>query len=244
MSDALSRLQASASAADIVPQATVETCLAQGLVKRVQELAEEKAALALEAFRTEPDDADSDKPVRKMGQGGDPRIGEIDSELESLQDVMREHTGHVTVAKVISNGDWRRWADANPAREDGRDKRGRPIISAFDIGTTGGFCDGSALLARLGDFVTEWNGEPLSEGQWEWLSEKMPMGDQKVAAQLVVSFYEVEGAKAAPKSRSDSSTTPTKSPASDSPEPSGSPTSDSSAGSRASDTSTSTPKGS
>jgi hypothetical protein len=242
MSDALARLQA--STADMVPQATVETCLAQGVVKRVQALADELSEMQLAAFRDAAEDAPSDKPVRKMNQGHDPRIDEIQAELESLQDVMRAHTGRVTVAATISQGEWRRWADANPAREEGRDSKGRPVVSAYDIGVTGGFCDGTALLARLGDFVTEWNGEPLSPGQWDWLAEKMPMGDQKQAARSVVSFYEVEGAKAVPKSRSVSSTTPPKSAASDSPETAASPESGASDGSPPSDMSTSTPTGS
>jgi hypothetical protein len=206
-------------------------------------LTEELTALMMQSFRTEvDDDAPSDKPKRKMGQGAeDPRVAEIQAELESLNDVMLEHTGRVTVAKTISQGDWRRWADANPPREEGRDAKGRPMISAFDIAVTGGSCNGSALLERLGDFVTEWNGEPLSEGQWDWLREQMPAGDQKEAARWVVSFYEVEGAKAAPKLPSGSPATRQKSTDSGSPETAASPANAASDGSPASDTSTSTP---
>lgn len=205
MSDALAKLLASPDATR--PERDVEVCLAQGIPSQIGAFAQELNELEAASFRNGADDSD-DKPLRKMGQSADPRIAEIKAEIDRLSDIMREHTGKLTVAKVVSQGDWRRWVDANPAREDGRDDKGRPVLNGYDLAVTGGYCNATALLARLGDFATKWDGEPLSEGQWDLLAAKAHPGDLKSAATAIVSIYEGDGAKALPKLSSASFETP------------------------------------
>ena len=198
MSYALSRLQASGVSTRV--ERTIGVCLAQGVVKQVEVLSAELSDLEFAAFRAaDADDKPDDAPVRKMAQGADPRIDEIKAELERLSDVMRENTGRLTLANTIPQGDWRRWADDHPARSEGRDENGFPLVDPYDIAVAAGYCHATALLDRLGDFVTEWEGEPLAPGQWEWLRENMHPGDLKAAARRVVEIYEGEGAKALPK---------------------------------------------
>lgn len=206
MSESLAKLQASGT--DTRPQQVIPVCLAQGVVKKVQVLTEELDNIEVELSRF-GEDAEGEAP-RKMASGGDlvSRRDEIGAEIERLYDVMREHTGRVTVAATISQGEWRRWADAHPAREDGRDANGWPVLRSYDMVVAGGYCDASALLDRVGDFVTEWDGEPLTSGQWEWLRDNIHPGDLKAVARAAVTLYEGEGAKALPKLSSASSATP------------------------------------
>lgn len=207
MSDSLAKLLASPEATR--PARTVPVCLAQGVPVQIGRLVDELEDLEVAAFRASQDpEASSDQPKRKMAQGQDPRIDEIKAEVERLNEVMRAHTGYVTVEGTISQGEWRLWADQNPAREIGRDDRGRPNLNAYDISVTGGYCSATALLARVGDFVTKWDGEPLSEGQWEALAAKAHPGDLKAVATAVVNIYEGEGARALPKSSTASSMNP------------------------------------
>ena len=204
MSDSLARLQA--SGVDTLAQRTVEVCLAQGVVKKVQQLASEREALEIEIERSKDREGEI---VPKMGDGAEAiqRRDEIVAELEQLYDTMREHTGRITVAAVVSAGEWRQWVDQHPARETGTDSNGWPILSPYDLAVAGGFCNASALIERVGDFVTEWDGEPLGPGQWDWLKAKIAPGDLKSLATNVVRLYEEEGSRPLPKSSAGSSTT-------------------------------------
>lgn len=171
----------------------LELCLAQHLVARVKALQFERAALVVEIERTE----DGEKPSSlKLGQGANPpRVEEIDAELGSLYDEMREHTGVLTL-EAEPSGEWIRWRDAHPARQNGEDAQGRPLINPIDQTVTWGWCDSSALLSRLGDFAAEWNGEPLKPGEWDWIVDNAVPGDLKEACQRVVALHENVGERA------------------------------------------------
>lgn len=188
-----------------LPERTYRICLSQALVGEAQALAEEKAGLEVAASRgiEDPDEA---ARIRKGGEGRSPRLAEIDARLEVIYDLMREHEGDIGL-RGVPGGDWQRWCDAHPAREDGRDARGRPIILAVDDIVAYGVCDASALMARLGDFAVSWNGAPLETGDWAWLEEKSPPGDIKEMTRWVVQMHENKGAKALPKELQPSSTT-------------------------------------
>lgn len=209
MSKSLAELRQSARTS--LPERTYEMCLSQALVAETQVLQQEKQDLSIAAHRQDPDD-DSATPRRKMAEGSSPRIDEINERLEELYDEMREHTGQLLLRGVTA-GEWRRWVDANPPREDGRDERGRPVVLAVDEQVALGYCDASALLANLGAYVAEWNGEPLQTGDWEWLEEHAPPGDMKAIAQIVVIMHEGPGAKPLPKESKPSSATPPSKPA-------------------------------
>lgn len=187
-----------------LPERIYELCLSQGLVGEAQALAEEKRNVEVEVAR-HIDDETEGRP-RRQGEGKHPRIAEIDARLEELYDEMREHTGQLLL-RGITGGEWRRWCDAHPAREDGRDERGRPVTLAIDEAVAYGLCDASALIARLGDFAVSWNGTPLETGDWDWLEEKAPPGDLKEMARWVVQMHEIGGVKPLPKGLKPSSTT-------------------------------------
>lgn len=165
----------------------LELCLAQHLVSRVKALQFERAAVAVSMAR---EDGEPD-PNQKLG-GVPSRLAEIDAELGTLYDEMRERTGVLTL-EAEPTGDWIRWRDAHPARKDGEDKDGRPILSPIDQTVTWGWCDSSALLARLGDFASAWNGEPLKPGEWDWIVDNAVPGDLKEACQRVVALHENAG---------------------------------------------------
>lgn len=202
MSKTIAELRASSRAA--LPEWPYEVCLSQQLVAEVQGLQEEKSRLEVEAKRVEPEKGTATK--RKMAEGANPRIEEIDARLEALYDEMREHTGTLVV-RAHTSGSWRRWCDEHPPREDGRDERGRPIVLEFDESVAYGFCNASDLMARLGEFAVSWNGVELQAGDWEWITERAAPGDLKEIARQVVLMHEGPGAKAAPKLPKPSSTT-------------------------------------
>lgn len=202
MSKSIAELRASAKAT--LPEWTYEMCLSQALVAEVQKLQAEKAQREVDAKREQPESGTATK--RKMAEGADPRIEEIEERLEALYDEMREHTGTLLI-RAETAGEWRRWCDAHPPREDGRDERGRPVVLAVDESVSYGFCDASALMARLGDFAVTWNGAELQAGDWQWIEERAAGGDLKEIARQVVLMHEGPGAKAAPKLQNTSSET-------------------------------------
>lgn len=224
MSKSLAELRASAHTS--LPERAYALCLAQGLVAEAQSLQLERDYLAVPAG----DDGEQQGSPKRNGEGPNPRLAEIDARLEELWAEMREHTGELRL-RAIPAGEWRRWVDTHPAREDNK----------VDESAAYGFCDADALLADLAKYVQSWNGDPLAEGDWEFIANRAAAGDLKELCRVVVQMHEVQGAQAPKGSRTPSSATSPNGTASSSPEPSGSAPSDSSAGSLTSDTSTSTP---
>lgn len=193
MSKSLAQLRQSPRTS--LPERSYTLCLSQAIVAEIQALETEKNGLEIEARRKEDDEDAPPAKRRKMGEGQNPRIDEIDARLEVLYDEMRQHEGQLLL-RGETNGAWRRWCDANPARENGRDERGRPVILAIDQTVAYGYCNASALIDRLGDFAAAWNGEALETGDWAWLEEKAPPGDLKEMARWVVQMHEATGARA------------------------------------------------
>jgi hypothetical protein len=198
MSKSLAELRASTRVG--LPERTYDLCLAQSLVAEAQSLESEKRDLLLAAETA----AEKGEP-RRVGQKPDPRIDEIDARLAALLDEMAEHTGELRL-RGVDAGSWRRWTDAHPARESGRDEKGRPIINAVDEAVAYGLCDATALLADLGSYVVSWNGDPLGEGDWEFLANRAAPGDLNELCKIVVQLHETTGFRA-PKSRPTSSAT-------------------------------------
>lgn len=178
-----------------------EVCLRQDLIAKVQQLREEKTDLLANIGRPSRDveDGSSGPPARSA----DPRrsrVKEIDDELVPLYDAMRDETGVLTLESEPA-GDWRRWADAHPAREG----------SMIDAESGYGYCNITALLDRIGDFAVAWNNDPMSQDEWAFIATSMGPGDLKECCELVVQMQEGVGALA-PKLPSSSSTTTTGSP--------------------------------
>lgn len=185
MSKSLAELRASTLTS--LPVWSYTLCLAQGLVAEVQRLEEE-----LSDLRVEIEAASS---PRRIGEGPDPRVAEIEAKKADMYAEMREHTGELRLGGKPA-GEWRRFVDAHPPRPDNKADE----MFAY------GMCDADALLAALGDFAQAWNGEPLGPGDWLFLAERAPAGDLREICRQVVRMHEMPGARA-PKLPTPSSTT-------------------------------------
>lgn len=230
MSKSLSDLRANPT--PVQAERSMTVCLRSDLVAEVQRLSAEMAALP------QPER----KRSRKMGEAAvpeHPRAAEIRAELGALLEQIEEHEGELAIRARLSDGEWRRWVDSNPARDEDQPGHSR------DVEVTRGVCNADALIDSLGTFAHSWNGEPLSEGDWASVFEPaLGLGDKKELAATVVGLY--ESRLDFPRWRNGLSAALTKYDDSRSPETSESPRSDSTDGSRAesSEASTETATGS
>ena len=164
------------------PERAYTVCLAQHLVAEVSTLTEELQGLAVRAVRN-GDDEDSDGPPKRQAQSDDElRADEIRARLREVLDEMAEYEGELRIRAVRDDGDWRRWTNEHPAREEGEPGHKR------DLEVTGGFCNADDLIDDLGTYAWSWNGERLEDGDWTLLG--ISPADQKRIATLVVSLYE------------------------------------------------------
>lgn len=231
------RAAASSTTRSALPERNYPLCLAQSLVAEVQAL-EERRDVAIVEHRREKthrvgDEEGQGRPRRAAEPANPPEVEAINARIEELFDEMRQHTGNL-VLRGKKAGDWLRWTGENPPRED----------SALDQRVTYGICDADALFATLHEYVATWEGDPLGDGDWEFILARAAPGDLQELCRIVVQIHDSRGVTAPPKSRSGSQETAPSSTDSDSPSSSGSPTGDSSDGNPPSDTSTSTPPGS
>lgn len=202
------------------------------LVARVQELSAELESL--------PEPKTVAKP-RKLGQTEaeivvveeHPRYAAIKADLAEIVPLMEAEEGDLRFRANWTDGEWRNWADAHPARAEGESGHDR------DLRYTHGSCNADDLIATLGEFAHAWNGEELAPGDWSAIFEaSLSPGDKIEAARLVVSMY--ESRLDFRKWRSVLSDALSRSDDSDSPANSASPRSDSTDGSLASSSEAST----
>lgn len=194
MSKSIAELRASKSSA--LPERTYRMCLSQALVGELEGLSAEE----LEIRSALPSAGDDGRP-RKASEGTPPRLAEIERRVEEIRLEMEEHTGELGL-RAVSGGEWRRWTDAHPARTVGNDDQGRPIPLDIDVAITGGYCNAVDLAVDLGKYAVTWNGEPLNEGDWEWIENRAASGDLKELCKKVVDMHEVRGALPFPQSAS------------------------------------------
>lgn len=162
------------------PERSVTLCLAPHLVAEVQALSDELAAIPL-ASRV--DNEEREGPPARVGQGEHPRVTEIKARLAELVDEMAEHEGELRL-RATSDGEWRRWVNAHPARDEKEPGHKR------DQEVTFGFCDADALIDDLETYAFSWNGEPLVDGDWAMLTENIGGPDLKQIATSVVAMHE------------------------------------------------------
>lgn len=176
---------------------TVTLITGQHLLDEQKRLNDDLLDLLAKAARTGDDDEAAAR-TRKGGQKSlPPRAAEIRQEIAALHGRLAEHQGQITLVGNLSDGEWLRWKDAHPPRED----------SEADQRLGGGLCNTSDLYADLGLFVAEWNGETLAEGDWLKVGEQITFADKRDLVTEVVDLYETR-LNRAPKSLSDSSETP------------------------------------
>jgi hypothetical protein len=180
--------------------ASVSLVTADALVSEIEALRQERIDILMSVAR-EDEDGNRNGPPRKAGEKGiPPRIEEIDARIVAANDELANHQGEVGYIPAMTTGEWIRWKDEHPPRED----------NLFDAHRAGGYCNATDLIATLGKFVTHWNGQELARGEWdEWLCDAILPRDVQVLATCVVALYETGIERRVPFSSSGSSVTGT-----------------------------------
>ena len=174
MSKSIADLRAEKAAAR--PERSLTLCLAPNLVAEMQTLSSELEHIGTEAAAAGP---------RRQGQGDPPRVAEIQARLAELLEQMAEYEGELGIRANLTDGDWRRWCNDHPARDEGYPGH------EFDQRVTYGYCNADDLLDDLGPFVHTWNSEPLSAEDWsEAIEPRTAPGDKLEIARYVVAMYE------------------------------------------------------
>lgn len=177
---------------------------AEALAEEVKDLAREEARLKTQANRTDTE-GERSGPPRKAGEGAatgrrleeiERRQDAITARLDEISDDLGDHQGELGL-EGMTGGNWQRFKDDNPAREDNRN----------DLIFASGLCDSTALFNALGKFVKTWDGEPVTASDWdEWLGERIAYADRRDLIGAIVKMHE-QGAARSPKFRSASPTT-------------------------------------
>ena len=116
-----------------------------------------------------------------------PRAVEIRAEIEAMSSEFDSEFGTLVIRRTKSDGEWRRWADANPPRSEEDNK----VAHVRDLRATAGLVNADALMDDLGSYAWSWNGEPLQPGDWEAIfADNVLPGDKIQMAKTVVNFYE------------------------------------------------------
>lgn len=157
-----------------LPERSYSLCLAAGLVAEVQTLLDELDTIAV------PKGDDDGRPTGPPKRLNDPRIAKINARLAEVWSEMDEHTGDLRL-RAITDGEWRRWVDENPARPE----------NARDDDIAYGVCNADALMLNLGKFAHSWNGEPIAEQDWAFIESKAGHADLKQIARAVVTMHEM-----------------------------------------------------
>lgn len=179
-----------------LPTREKRVCLDLAAISEVEVLEAEKRDLLVEA-----EERKDGGRARKASEGANPRLAQIETEMESLFDRMRESEGSITL-RAITGGEWHRFKEANPAR--GEDDANHKL----DEKIAWGVCNASVLLDELPRFVAAWEGEELQSGDWVTIADQIAPADLRDIVTTVVSMHEnLNGAIVPPKSRSGSGKT-------------------------------------
>lgn len=175
-----------------LPTRVISICLDQQILGDIQRLTAEKNDLLVQAA---VDVNAEDKPSRpkRTGEGKNPRLAEIDAELEPLYARLREAEGELLLS-AREGGAWLRWKDEHPPREknESDDRLAYGLVNASD------------LLDDLGKYVVSWNGDDFGPGEWDgWFKAKVAPADLGALVSAVVELH--ESRVSAPKSLSVSS---------------------------------------
>lgn len=187
---------------------TVTLVTGQHLLDEQKRLSEELTDIMVRATRTDENGERVGPPRKASERDLPPRAAEIRTEVAALYEQLSEHQGEVTLVADMSDGEWLRWKDEHPPRED----------NTADERIGWGYCNTSDLYAELGRFVAQWEGEDVAPGAWdEWLAAQITFADKRDLVHAIVELYETKVSRA-PKSPSSSSTTPPGSDDSSSPD--------------------------
>lgn len=163
------------------PERAYSLCLAPHLVAEVQSLTDELSELEMSG-----EDAEQDGPPPRAGdpavEAKRDRKQEIRARLGELLEEMADYEGELRVRAVKSDGEWRQWVNANPARPEDSPEHKR------DMAITFGYCNADALIDDLATYAWTWNSERLADGDWATLD--VGTADKKKIATTVVAMYE------------------------------------------------------
>lgn len=189
MSKSLSDLK---SSPDIgLPEREVTVCLSAKLARELEEadLALFEAEEALRVARREAEKrAEGEAPPLRTGQKSPVAAAEKEAEKRAAEcDAIRERIKDASVSMRLRGkplGEWRRWANAHPAREEGEPG------AEFDRTWAAGFCDLDALIRDLPSFVARYNDEEPSEEWAAFVAENGVPADLRNAASALVAMHE------------------------------------------------------
>lgn len=186
----------------------------EALSEEAQDLAREEMSLKSRTSRTDAEGNQSGPP-RKAGEGAADvrRLEEIAARFEAIKarlpeiaDELAAFQGEVGLVG-LTGGDWQRFKDEHPPREEAADEQGNRPLNRNDSTFALGFCNSTAVFNALGKFVSTWDGEPVSAKDWDdWLAERIAYADRRDLIAAVVQMHERKAARS-PKSRSGSPTT-------------------------------------
>ncbi|MGH3476729.1 MAG: hypothetical protein ACRDQD_07815 [Nocardioidaceae bacterium] len=145
-----------------MPTGSTYVCLDGEAVGQMQRLERERTVILAEL-------AEAPGKSRKASESApkpDPRIVEIDKQLDALDDRRRERSGVLNYT-ATDGGTWTLWCSEHPAREDNN----------LDGIVTKGYCNAEELIADLGKYVTSWDAgdgpEPITAAKWTKLSARL-----------------------------------------------------------------------
>lgn len=163
------------------PQRTVTLCLAPEIMAEVTLLTAEHDRLV-----TDPSPGDTDAaPQRLAGAKKSARAKEIRARLAELSEQMSEYEGEMVLRANLTDGDWRNWTNAHPARAEGQPGYDR------DQRVTLAYCDADALIDNLGAFLHTWNSEPVTAADWaDWMEAQVGTAEKADMATRVIELYE------------------------------------------------------
>lgn len=194
----LAELRARAAGDRPLPKAeqTVTRVEGQHLLVEAKALEDELADLVRDEPGQVAEDGSPTSAPRKAGQRPNPRIAELRDALAGLPGRLAEFQA-VLGLTGLTGGEWHRWKEEHPADPE----------SEADKRLTGSTCSASALFGSLGRFASSWDGEPLSESDWDgWLAESITYADRRDLVAVVVRMHE-DGMVRVPKLSSGSSAT-------------------------------------
>lgn len=161
-----------------LPRRSQRLCLATGLLAEMQSLTVELAEVL-----SRSSDPDEPRPPTRLNTPESPRAAEIRTRMAELDAELGEHTGELVI-QGVDDGEWGRWADNNPPRDEGQPGYERDLRWAY------GICNADALKDDLGRYALTWNGEPLADGDWDVIRERAAPGDLKDLCKTVVMMHE------------------------------------------------------
>lgn len=152
-----------------LPERTYPICVAGKLLAEIEALDEE--------FRRAVEAEEASGGRRRVGSKS--KAATIAQQIDTKRTEMEEHTVTVRV-RAHEHGEWRRWCDDHPARED-HDTDQKVFM---------GLCNADDLIGSLGDYVVAINGEEPKDGDWEFVFANANSGDRSGLARVVASMHE------------------------------------------------------